>query len=90
MSIFPEWVEVFSDNKRTCSSLEVCVESFSMMIRYSWKHRFFQRLLVQKVKGFTSAGHVMVITIYVIINAVLLFTNIDWSLPSNIARRCGW
>jgi len=31
-----------------------------------------------------------VVVVYVALNVVLLFTNLDWSLTSNFARTLGW
>ena len=60
-------------------------------LRYLYgDYRIFQRILIRKVKGFTSTGHVLVVAAYIAINAIIMFTDVDWSLPSNIARRFGW
>ena len=52
--------------------------------------RLARKHLVPGIQGFTSRGHVIVVIIYIAINVVLLFTNLDWSLTSNFARRLGW
>lgn len=47
---------------------------------------------LRKIYGFPSAGHALVVGIYVLINLVLLFTMLDWPLPllSDFGRRLGW
>ena len=52
--------------------------------------RFIQRFTIRKVPGFPSAGHGALVFVYVVVNIVLLFTNIDWDLLSNFGRRLGW
>lgn len=48
-----------------------------------------RNLLVRKVPGFTSSGHVLVVASYVAINLALTFTNVQITSAS-IANRCGW
>jgi len=52
--------------------------------------RLARQHLIPKSKGFTSRGYAIVVVVYVALNVVLLFTNLDWSLTSNFARRLGW
>ena len=49
-----------------------------------------RRLFIRKVPGFNSAGHALVVTAYVGINAAVLFTNVDLSKAGNIGSRTGW
>lgn len=52
--------------------------------------RFFRNILVRKVIGFISAGHGLLTLVYVAVNLVLIFVNIDSSSMGNFAARTGW
>ncbi|KAF3760842.1 hypothetical protein M406DRAFT_343011 [Cryphonectria parasitica EP155] len=54
-----------------------------------WLRLILRNLLVRKVPGFTSSGHVLVVVAYVAINLSLTLTNVTMSI-SGIANRCGW
>jgi hypothetical protein len=52
-----------------------------------------RNLLMRKVPGLPSIGHVILATVYVAINIVITFTNMDnssLSLHNNLASRTGW
>ncbi|KAI1002016.1 hypothetical protein K3495_g6187 [Podosphaera aphanis] len=52
--------------------------------------RYLRKRLLQKVPGFTSAGHAIIFIIYLIICLSVLFTNINWTNLSGFAKRLGW
>lgn len=49
-----------------------------------------RNLLVRKVPGFTSSGHVLVVAAYVAINVAVTFTNVQMEPINIIAKRFGW
>ncbi|KAL3420053.1 ferric reductase like transmembrane component [Phlyctema vagabunda] len=53
-------------------------------------YRFFQKALIRRIPGFTSAGHALIVLAYLAINLSLTLTNIDWSSRVGLAKRCGW
>ncbi|KAK4100057.1 hypothetical protein N658DRAFT_516945 [Parathielavia hyrcaniae] len=52
--------------------------------------RLLRNLLIRKVPGFKSAGHAIVVTAYVAINAAITFTNVPGNPLSSLAHRFGW
>ncbi|KAL2264437.1 hypothetical protein VTK26DRAFT_2 [Humicola hyalothermophila] len=51
--------------------------------------RLVRNLLLRKLPGFKSAGHALVVAVYVAINFAVIFTNVDPSV-ANFAHRFGW
>ncbi|KAK3316679.1 ferric reductase NAD binding domain-containing protein [Apodospora peruviana] len=51
--------------------------------------RRVRNVLVRKIPGFKSAGHALLVAVYVAINATIMLTNLDISM-GNVAARCGW
>jgi hypothetical protein len=79
---------VFHFVRRTGKYLGTSRPSFSVAIT-----RKARSLLNRKVPGLPSAGHAVVVFIYVVINAVIMGTNIDLNnmpLNPNMASRTGW
>lgn len=52
--------------------------------------RTARRIFIRKIPGFTSAGHAILVLVYVVINLALTFTGFDKSSPTNFAARFGW
>jgi predicted ferric reductase len=59
---------------------------------FLYASRTTRHLLIRKVKFLPSAGHALLAFVYVAINIVIMFTNIDTSMAwhSNLAARTGW
>jgi hypothetical protein len=47
-------------------------------------------VLVRGFPGFNSAGHGLLVAVYVAINLTIIFTNVNKSDPGHIASRFGW
>ncbi|KAI1390039.1 ferric reductase NAD binding domain-containing protein [Hypoxylon trugodes] len=52
--------------------------------------RITRRLFVRSFPGFTSVGHAILVTVYVAMNALFGFYNVDYSSYPNLAARLGW
>ncbi|KAI0005228.1 ferric reductase NAD binding domain-containing protein [Xylariaceae sp. FL0662B] len=52
--------------------------------------RIARRIFVRKLPGFTSAGHAILVTIYVALNLLFSFYRTDLSKPTDLAARFGW
>ncbi|KAI9845793.1 MAG: hypothetical protein M1838_001531 [Thelocarpon superellum] len=52
--------------------------------------RLIRSVLLAPFPGFTSTGHAVVVSIYVVVNVLVLFTNLNYTLLSHVSRRFGW
>ncbi len=52
--------------------------------------RRLRNLLVRGAPGFNSAGHVLLVAVYVGINLAILLTNVDKTAINYVAARFGW
>ncbi|KAK4126680.1 hypothetical protein N657DRAFT_566591 [Parathielavia appendiculata] len=74
------WAKAEGSN-RTAGVLELPFVACSRLLR---------NLLIRKITGFKSAGHAIVVTTYVAINAAITFTNVDTKSLGSLAHRFGW
>ena len=76
-----------------CLRLKVCTYHYlnSILIKQSLlKYRAARSVLIRKFPGFSSNGHVLLVTAYVGINAALTFTGVDLTSGGSLGNRFGW
>ncbi|KAI0134606.1 ferric reductase NAD binding domain-containing protein [Xylariales sp. AK1849] len=78
--IISHWVRKFASKSRISTVLTPLTNL----------SRAARRVFIRKIPGFTSAGHAILVSLFVAINLVLSFTGYDVSSPTNIAARFGW
>jgi len=49
-----------------------------------------RNVLVRGLPGFNSAGHGVLVAVYVAINLTIIFTNVSKSDTGQVASRFGW
>lgn len=84
---------LFHWTRRLCTKLERSRSSSgaSFLGRpFVLSTRLVRNVLIRKVPGFKSAGHALLVAVYVAINLSLSFTRVDATSMSTLGSRFGW
>ncbi|KAI0107018.1 ferric reductase NAD binding domain-containing protein [Nemania sp. FL0031] len=88
--IINHWVRVLYVRARRCRSNPQPTGSSALASRFMSFSRYIRRTLIKGRAGFPSTGHAILVSAYVVVNVLLMFTHLDYSKLNLFAARAGW